>query len=137
MSIFYKVIIQTILLYGSESWVINDNARNKLRTFHNRCARFITGRFITKAEDGTWIFPDTKTTLLLAHLLPIDEYITKRRGTVLKYATETEIYSKCKISADLCKSDNKLEWWNDKHSLEWGYNKNSGCVEIMSRIPGV
>ena len=24
MSIFYKVIIQTILLYGSESWVINE-----------------------------------------------------------------------------------------------------------------
>ena len=121
MSIFYKVIIQTILLYGSESWVINEKVRDKLRTFHNRCARFITGCFITKEEDGTWIFPETKKTLQLAHLLTVDDYITKRRDTIFNYAMGTEIYSKCKSAADIFKSDNKLEWWRDK---------NSFCVEI-------
>ena len=30
MSIFYKVIVQSVLLYGSESWVLNEKARNKI-----------------------------------------------------------------------------------------------------------
>ena len=111
MSIFYKVIIQTILLYGSKSWVINEKVRDKLQTFRNRCARFITGRFITKEEDGTWIFPETKKTLQLAHLLTVDDY------TIFNYAMGTEIYSKCKSAADIFKSDNKLEWWRDNNSF--------------------
>jgi hypothetical protein len=70
-----------------------------------------------------WIFPETKRTLELAFLLPIDDYITNRRGTVLEYAMGTEIYSKCSESAILNKSDNKLEWWRDK---------NLGCLEIRN-----
>ena len=123
MSIFYKVIVQTILLFGSESWVINENVRNKLRTFHNRCARFITGRFITKEED-TWIFPDTATTLQLADLLSIDEYIMNRRNTISEYAMGTNIYSKCKKSGNYNKSDNKLEWWRVENTV---------CLDIQSQ----
>ena len=127
MSIFYKVIIQTILLYGSESWVINEQVRNKLRTFHNRCARFITGRFITKSDDGTWVFPETTKTLELAYLLSIDDYIIQRRGTVLEYAIETEIFRRCQSAKEFFKSDNKLEWWT-------GINSDSVCEETQSEF---
>ena len=47
----------------------------------------------------------------------MDEYITKRRDTVLNYAIGTEIYNKCKSAIDNFKSDNKLEWWTDKNSF--------------------
>ena len=62
-----------------------------LSIIHNRCARIITGRFITKEEDGTWIFQETTKTLQLAH---VDEYILKGRDTITNYAMGTEIYSK-------------------------------------------
>ena len=85
MSIFYKVIIQTVLLYGAESWVLNDYGRRKLTTFHNKCARFLTGRYITKVDDE-WIYPDTTKTLELAHLLPIEDCIKKcRRETITPF----------------------------------------------------
>jgi hypothetical protein len=123
MSIFYKVIVQTILLYGAESWVINKKVRDKLRNFHNRCARFITGRYITK-ENDTWIFPETTKTLQLAGLLTVDEYINNRKGTVLGYVKSTEIFKKCKEAETEFKSDNKMEWWKGKHFT---------CVEIFHR----
>ena len=64
MSIFYKVpvIVLKVLLYGSESWVLTDHIKRKLNSFHNICARFITGRHITKIDDQ-WHYPETKQTL--------------------------------------------------------------------------
>ena len=137
MSIFYKVIVQTILLFGAESWVINENVRNKLRTFHNRCARFITGRFITKEED-IWIFPDTKTTLEVADLLSIDEYIMNRRNTISEYAMGTKLYSKCANSGNFNKSDNKLEWWRVENTVCLdipNQNSNRSSIFDVAEIP--
>ena len=110
MSIFYKVIIQSVLLYGSESWVISKHAHKKLQSFHRRCARFITGRHI-KVVDEKWIYPDSKTTMEMADLLPIEEYIQKRKETVKIFTEERKIYSACKLSTYLTKNDRLLIWW--------------------------
>jgi len=37
--IAYEELILSILLFGSESWSLNANARRRLNTFHNRCVR--------------------------------------------------------------------------------------------------
>jgi hypothetical protein len=34
MGSFYKAIIQSVLLYGSESWVISNHSMKALRSFH-------------------------------------------------------------------------------------------------------
>ena len=44
MSIFYKVIVQTVLLYGAESWVLSTHAKNKINSFHHRCSRYCTSQ---------------------------------------------------------------------------------------------
>ena len=112
MSIFYKVIVQSVLLYGSESWVLNEKAKNKLKSFHNRCARFITGRHIRKIDE-TWICPDTKTTLELADLLTTNEYIEQRKETIREFAIGTDIFQKYNELACVTKTDNSLELWKE------------------------
>ena len=112
MSIFYKVILETELLYGAESWVLNDHGRNKLKTAHHRSAWFMTGRYITKINEE-WVYPDTKRTLELAHLLPIEEYITNRKNTIQLYALDTDIYNDCIIKSLHTKADNSLQWWTE------------------------
>ena len=66
----YKVIVLTALLYSPESWVIWENGWRKYRSFHNRCARFITGRHITQT-DGIWMYPSSKDTREEADLLTV------------------------------------------------------------------
>jgi hypothetical protein len=46
MSVFYKTIVQSVLLYGSETWVLTSRLRNLLSSFHHHCARFIARRWI-------------------------------------------------------------------------------------------
>jgi hypothetical protein len=52
MAKFYKAIVQSVLLYGSESWVLSVHSKRKLESFHRRCARCITGRHIHPNEEG-------------------------------------------------------------------------------------
>ncbi len=39
MGSFYKVVVQSVLLYGSESWVLSKAMMKKLKSFHKRRAR--------------------------------------------------------------------------------------------------
>ena len=36
---FYKAVVQAVLLYGCESWVLTDKVWKVLESFHNRAAR--------------------------------------------------------------------------------------------------
>jgi hypothetical protein len=111
MATFYKAILLSVLLYGSESWVISKSMLRSLESFHRRCARYITGRHIRENADGTWTCPDSSTTLSMAGLLPIDQYIRTRAATVMKYAKERFIYRRCLSSGPLASSVNQLVWW--------------------------
>jgi len=35
---FYKAVVQAVLLYGCESWVLTDKVWKVLESFHNRAA---------------------------------------------------------------------------------------------------
>jgi hypothetical protein len=59
MGKFYTAVVQSVLLYGSETWVLSEKMRRMLEGFHNRCARQMTKRFIHPdlENDGEWITP--------------------------------------------------------------------------------
>jgi hypothetical protein len=46
MGKFYTAVVQSVLLYGSETWVLSEKMRRMLEGFHNRCARQMMKRFI-------------------------------------------------------------------------------------------
>ena len=77
MAYFYQAIVQAVLLYGSETWVMTQPIIQKLNTFHHQCARFITGSFIHPNDDGTWTYPNSKIILKKAGLATVEEYIKK------------------------------------------------------------
>jgi hypothetical protein len=133
MSIFYKVIVQTVLLYGSESWVLGTQIRRKLNSFHNRCSRFITGKHISyKKEADVWIYPSSKLTLLEADLLGIDDYIDKRKNTIWGYVEDGDLLKVCKFWEGITRGDNTLMWWKEgtNETEQMKFNKDRDlCIE--------
>jgi hypothetical protein len=53
MATVYKTIVQLVLPYGSESWVLTAGVLKQFGRFHRRCACFITGSHIRQNSDGT------------------------------------------------------------------------------------
>ena len=72
---FYKAIVQAVLLYGSETWMLSESMLKQFESFHRRVALYLTGRHIRQLEDGTWLYPSSEGVLRDAGLFSIKEYI--------------------------------------------------------------
>ena len=56
MGRFYMKVVQSVLLYGSESWVIGTSSWKMLNSC--QCARHMVGRHIIHLSDDTWELSD-------------------------------------------------------------------------------
>ena len=55
---FYKALVQSIILFGSETWVVINPMITDLELFHHRATRWISGKipyYLHKTDK--WIYP--------------------------------------------------------------------------------
>jgi hypothetical protein len=109
----YRAIIQAILLYGSETWVLKGtNTLHRLEIFHRRCARFLTGQYIHPQENGEWIYPHTEDVFKQAGLESIECYIEKRRAQVANHLSpESKAITDIANSLEIEINMEKVCWW--------------------------
>ena len=81
MAACYLEILQAVLLYDSESWIVSGRDHKNLRIFHQRVVQHMTGRHIQKVEDG-WEYQCNEVLLSERRLFPIKSYVERRRGTL-------------------------------------------------------
>jgi hypothetical protein len=114
-AMFYKAVVQTVLLYGSETWCISGAMMSVLNGFHNRVARCITRRHIRPdplTDGATWLYPSSTKTLQEAGLYPMTTYLmqSRRRGYLLAYAQScSERFMAC--CSDRSTQDSNKYWW--------------------------
>jgi hypothetical protein len=111
MATFYKAIVESVLLYGAETWVLSKELERKLQSFHHRCARYISREHIRKDDHDQWIAPPSNQVLQNLGLQTIQEYILQRKKTVSTYAKTTDIFQLCKESRPLASAPNQSVWW--------------------------
>lgn len=113
MAYFYKTIIQSILLFGSETWVLSRRLRKRLDSFHLRCARQIAHRPIRQLPSGDWEHPNSTEVLEVCKMSPLSTYIAKQKTKILQtYAVpHSELYKRC-LSASSTNT-HQLYWWDD------------------------
>jgi hypothetical protein len=110
---FYVTVVQAVLLYGSETWVLSQRSRRRLDTFHHRCARFIANEHIRQLPTGEWLTPHSADVLERCGLSPISTYIAKRKTHLLNtYAEPYSLsYRQCMNSVPVVNSHHRLVWW--------------------------
>ena len=111
MGYFYKAIVQAILLYGLETWVVSDSHLKQFRSFHSRVGRHLTWRHIRQLEDGSWFCPPMVDILEDAGLQTIEEYIRCRGQTFRSFTRHRPLYEACRRSTALATNTNKAVWW--------------------------
>ena len=114
MAKFYITIVQAVLLYGADSWVIKKRDYDALKSFHRRAVRYMTGQHIRKLGENQWNYPEHEKLLKKCGLFDIDIYITRRRGTLRKYLEETkpELLQDAEKTKKHPKDVNRIMWWN-------------------------
>ena len=89
---FYKATVQAVLLSGSETWCLSPANLRLLEGFHICVVRRMAGMMTKKKSDGTWEYPDSTEVLKAACLHTVEDHITVRRRTVMKFVVDRPIY---------------------------------------------
>jgi len=75
MGLFYKAMVQAVLLYGTETWNLTQPLRRLLCSFHHQYARYLARMTITQLDNGDWVSPPSAVAWEWAGLATIKEYI--------------------------------------------------------------
>ena len=117
MGKFYLIIVQAVLLYGADSWAVKNEDLRKLKSFHSRAIRYMTGTHIRKLESGEWEYPDHDKLLKECGLFPMETYIQRRRGTLMEYLEKHRegLLEEAKNCRRHCRDVNKVLWWEQEY----------------------
>ena len=90
---FFKSVIQQILLFGAETWVVTPRMEKALSGFIYRSARRLTGRQGRIGINGKWYYPSLASAMKEVGLTEVGKSILNRQNTVAQYiATRPLLY---------------------------------------------
>ncbi len=119
---FYRAIVQSVLLYGSESWVIRPALLERLEGFHV-CAAWRMAR-VNKPQRGAnrvWSYPPTADVLEEVGLRTMEEYIRRRRNTIAEYiATRCPVMWTCWEGERIPGAPRHTVWWEQEFDSDLG-----------------
>ena len=110
---FYKAVVQTVLLFGSESWVLTPRIMGRLEGFHRLIARRLAGRapvYLRREEQRE--YPPLGEAMEQAGLFSIEEYIDRRRNSVAEYVATRPIYAVCRELESRGIGGDHQNWWS-------------------------
>jgi uncharacterized protein YifN (PemK superfamily) len=111
MTAFYKAVVLSSLLYGSETWAITRKMYQNLDSFHRTATRRIAKLQIKyDRKKDEWIYPLINKAYKKTKMLPLYEYLHARRKYIIPYAEELEMY---KNLSNKDKHNMKLLWTDD------------------------
>ena len=72
----YLAVVQSVMLYGSETWVLTPHMLRVLGGFHYRVSRRMTGRQPQKGRDGSWVYPLLEDAMVEVGLQEVETYVS-------------------------------------------------------------
>ena len=93
---FFKAVVQGVLLFGSETWVLTPCMGRDLGSFQHRVAQRIMERHPRQREEGGWEYPPLVATMEEAGSEEIGVYILKRYNMVAQYIVTQPNLDLCK-----------------------------------------
>ena len=73
--IFSKAVVQAVLFFGSETWVLTPCMERALGIFQHRVARRITGNQPRRRDEGVWDYPSLASVIEEENFEDIGVYI--------------------------------------------------------------
>ena len=100
---FYRATVQSILLYGSETWTVALSDLTMMEGFHVQAARHMAG-MMPRKTGGVWKYPKSRRVLAAVGLRSMKYYIGVRRHTIGQWITHRPNF-------DLCKDAGRRRSW--------------------------
>ena len=109
---FYKVKIQAVLLYRSESWNLTKVMMRRLEGFHIKAAYWMARTHKPQEnDDGSWTYPVSKEVFEEVGLYPIYDYVRVKRNSIIDFVASRPVYEFCKSAERRSGTSHHRKWW--------------------------
>ena len=108
------MVVQQVLLFGAEIWVLTPRIERALDSFMHGAARQITRRQPRRGWDGKWYYPSLVGAMKEAGFKEIRKSITNRQNTVAQYIATRLLLDLCEGSKQREGSGVSMRWWDKK-----------------------
>ena len=109
----YRAVVQEILLYGSETWIILVAMEKKVEGEHTRYLRHITGKQVRQIVDKTWETTVEEVAREAAGMQSVMNYIVRPQATVEQWVALRPIFEVCEGDKGYEGGEHRMEaWWS-------------------------
>ena len=115
--LFYKATVQSVLLFGSETWVFAPTTIKRVEGFHVNAGRCMTG-LLPKMSSGMWKYSKLKTVLVAASLHTNDHCVQVRRAHIMRWVIDMPILKLFRLSQRWRGTTPRLCWWEQPKDLD-------------------
>ena len=122
---FFKAVVQQVLLFGAETWVVTPKMEWALRRFLYGAVMQLTGRQVQREKDEDWHYPSLEGGMQEAGLTDIRTSILKRQNTVAQYIATRPLLDLCEGARAREGAKVPLRWW-DQAGVDWETAKSKG-----------
>ena len=91
----FKAVVQQVLLFGAETWVVTPIMERVLSSFMHGAARRITGIQPRRGWDGKWFYPSLEGAMKGTGFKDIRTSINARQNTVAQYISTRPLLDLC------------------------------------------
>ena len=91
----YLAVVQLVLLYKSDTWVLTPRTQRVMGRFHHGVVRRLTGRKPGKEPYRGWFYPPLEDVMAEAGLQKVDTYVSFQQNTVTQCIATMPIMDLC------------------------------------------
>ena len=92
---FYRTVVQAVLLFGSETWVLTAAMMQNIKDLHVGFLWQVAGKKARRIGDETWRKEGADSVLQAAGTKPLMEYTKKRQAVVIEWVALRPIFEVC------------------------------------------
>ena len=143
---FYTAVIQQVLLFGAELWVLTKKMESALDAFQGRVARRLKGRQPCWGRDGKWFYPSLTGALKEAGVVRARTSVLRRQNTVAQFIATRPILGFCDVAERRRGTRVPQRWW-EQSGIDWRLAREkaaaaaaaaqAGANEAASETPGL
>ena len=108
---FFKAVIQAVLLFGEETWVVTPQMGTALGGVQTQVVRLLTGQLPWRARNRTWKYTSEAAAMEAEVFMTIEEYVRRRHYTVAHYIATRSLLDLCEGQERAPGARFRMRWW--------------------------
>ena len=112
---FYRVVVQSVLFFGAEIWVLTETMIQRLEVAHMIFLKQVTRKQETRRRDGSWRQVTSEAVIQVTGTQMLREYMYRRQATVAEWVAPRPIFYLCAIETGYEGGGGlRVPWWRQK-----------------------